>query len=131
PAASPPLLSHNEREHSLDDKQTALYDALAGILGLGDLATAQAALRETRLAYEGSAKAAKTASLPLIQLLERTDDERAAFALTALKARHWDLDAVRSTVSGAAAVDEHGTLRRVPQPPGVQGAHPQEPQPPG
>lgn len=112
-AAYPPLLSHNELEHSLDDKQTALYDALAGILGLGDLAKAQQVLRNARLGYEGSTKSAKSASLPLIRLLERTDDERAAFALTALTTRKWDLDALRSTVSGAAAVDEHSTLRRL------------------
>ncbi|MGH7685541.1 MAG: AAA family ATPase [Candidatus Dormibacteria bacterium] len=119
-AAYPPTLSHNELEHSLDDKQTALYDALAGILGLGDLAKSQQALRDARLGYEGSAKTAKSASEPLIQLLERTDDERAAFALTALKARRWDLDALRSTVSGAAAADEHSTLRRLQEIESVQ-----------
>jgi hypothetical protein len=37
----PPLLSHNELEHSLDEKQSILYDALAGILGLGELVEAQ------------------------------------------------------------------------------------------
>ena len=109
----PPLLSHNELERSLDEKQTVLYDALAGILGLGELAEAQKTLRTLRIEYEGSTKRAKSASQPLIQLLEHTDDERAATALAALHKRNWDLVAVQGTVTGAAAADEHSTLRRL------------------
>ena len=53
-AGYPPLLSHNELEHALDREQSKLYDALAGILGLGDLAAAQQVLQR------GAARAAST-----------------------------------------------------------------------
>ncbi|HEV3274685.1 MAG TPA: AAA family ATPase [Candidatus Dormibacteraeota bacterium] len=61
-AGYPPLLSHNELEHALDREQSKLYDALAGILGLGDLASAQQVLRDARLDREHAAKAARCAA---------------------------------------------------------------------
>lgn len=109
----PPLLSHNELEHALDEKQTVVYDALAGILGLGDIAEAQRTLRAMRLELEGSGKTAKNAAASLIQLLEQTEDERAAIVLAALRRRSWDLDVIQAEVTGASAVDEHSTLRRL------------------
>ena len=112
-ADHPPLLSHNELEHSLDEKQTTLYDALAGILGLGELAAAQEVLRRARLDLERAARDAKTASSLLIGLLEQTDDERAGIVLAALQRKPWDLGAVQRTVAGRAAVDEHSTLQRL------------------
>lgn len=109
----PPLLSHNELEHALDEKQTLVYDALAGILGLGELAEAQRTLRAMRLELEEDTRRAKAASQTLIQLLEQTEDERAETVLAALRRRSWDLDAIQATVTGAAAQDEHSTLRRL------------------
>lgn len=109
----PPLLSHNELEHSLDEKQSILYDALAGILGLGDLVDAQHRLKDARLEMERVAKEAKTASQQLIRMLEQTDDERAEIALTGLRARRWDLDAVERTVGARADSAEHSTLQRL------------------
>ena len=53
-AGYPPLLSHNELEHALDREQSKLYDALAGILGLGELADGAAG------AAEGAAQLAST-----------------------------------------------------------------------
>ena len=109
----PPLLSHNELEHSLDEKQSILYDALAGILGLGALVEAQRRLRDARLELERAAREAKAASLTLIGVLERTEDERASVALTALRARRWDIDAVERTVGARAEGAEHSTLQRL------------------
>ncbi|MBV8528131.1 MAG: AAA family ATPase [Candidatus Dormibacteraeota bacterium] len=112
-AAYPPLLSHNELEHSLDEKQSILYDALAGILGLGELVEAQHRLKDARLAMERVAKEAKATSQQLIRVLEQTGDERAVTALTALRARRWDLETVERTVGARAEGAEHSTLQRL------------------
>ena len=109
----PPLLSHNELERALDEKQTVVYDALAGILGLAELAEAQRTLRAMRLELEDGGKRAKSGAATLIQLLEHTDDERAIIVRTALRRRTPDVDIIQAAVTGAAAVDEHGALRRL------------------
>ena len=74
-AGYPPLLSHNELEHALDREQSKLYDALAGILGLGDLATAQQVLQKARLSREHEAKDARDA-LPALRATPRPDHRR-------------------------------------------------------
>ncbi len=112
-AGFPPLLSHNELEHALDREQSKLYDALAGILGLGDLAAAQQILRQARLDREHAMKAAREALPSLLALLEHATDERAGLALAALKQKMWDLDAVAATVDGAALGDERSLLRKL------------------
>src|SRR3984893_9268053 len=112
-AGSPPLLSHNELEHALDREQSKLYDALAGILGLGDLAAAQQVLRDARLNREHAAKAAHDALPALRSLLERTGDERAELVRSALASKKWELDVVAATVGGTAASDERSLLRKL------------------
>jgi hypothetical protein len=109
----PPLLSHNELEHALDREQSKLYDALAGILGLGDLAAAQQVLQRCRLDREHGVKDARDALPALLGLLDRTTDERAALVRAALTAKLWDLDAVSSTVGGDAESDERSVLRKL------------------
>src|SRR5580700_7918944 len=109
-AGYPPLLSHNELEHALDREQSKLYDALAGILGLGDLAGAQQVLRDARLDREHVSKAARDALPALRALLERTTDERAELVRSALGAKSWDLDVVATTVDGTAASDERSVM---------------------
>jgi energy-coupling factor transporter ATP-binding protein EcfA2 len=112
-AGYPPLLSHNELEHALDREQSKLYDALAGILGLGDLAAAQQVLRDARLIREHTVKAARDALPALRALLEHTTDERASAVRAALAQKEWDLDAVATTVDGTAASDERSVLRKL------------------
>ena len=112
-AGYPPLLSHNELEHALDREQSKLYDALAGILGLGDLAAAQQVLQKARLSREHDAKEARDAIPSLRALLDRTSDERAAKVLTALASKTWDLDVVAGTVGGEAQSDERSVLRKL------------------
>lgn len=112
-AGYPPLLSHNELEHALDREQSKLYDALAGILGLGDLAAAQQVLQKARLSREHDAKEARDALPALRELLDRTTDERAVLVRAALSAKTWDLDAVSSTVGGDAQSDERNVLRKL------------------
>jgi ABC-type Mn2+/Zn2+ transport system ATPase subunit len=112
-AGYPPLLSHNELEHALDREQSKLYDALAGILGLGDLAAAQQVLRDARLEREHTVKAARDSLPALRALLENTEDERAEVVRSALAGKVWDLDSVASTVDGTAASDERSVLRKL------------------
>jgi len=112
-AAHPPLLSHHELETALDEGPSRLYDALAGILGLGDLTAAQETLRRARLDVEASIKTARGAVPALRALLEKAEDERAATVLTALATKVWDLDVIADAVSGLAAADEQSTLRRL------------------
>jgi energy-coupling factor transporter ATP-binding protein EcfA2 len=112
-AGYPPLLSHNELEHALDREQSKLYDALAGILGLGHLAAAQQVLRDARLEREHAAKAAHDALPALRALLERTDDERAELVRSALASKKWKLDVVAATVDGTATSDERSVLRKL------------------
>ena len=119
-AGYPPLLSHNELEHALDREQSKLYDALAGILGLGELAAAQQVLREARLDREHTNKAARDALPGLLALLERTADERAQVAGVALAQKPWDLDVVAATVDGTAAGDERSVLRKLRDVAGLQ-----------
>ncbi len=112
-AGYPPLLSHNELEHALDREQSKLYDALAGILGLGDLAAAQLVLQKARLSREHDAKEARDALPSLRGLLDRTTDGRAALVRGALASKTWDLDLVASMVSGEAQSDERSVLRKL------------------
>ncbi len=112
-AGYPPLLSHNELEHALDREQSKLYDALAGILGLGDLAAAQQVLQKARLSREHDAKEARDALPSLRALLDRTSDERAGVVRGALASKTWDLDLVASTVGGDAQSDERSVLRKL------------------
>ena len=112
-AGYPPLLSHNELEHALDREQSKLYDALAGILGLGDLAAAQQVLQRARLSREHDAKEARDALPALRALLDRTSDERAAVVRAALSSKTWDLDVVANTVGGDAQSDERSVLRKL------------------
>jgi ABC-type Mn2+/Zn2+ transport system ATPase subunit len=112
-AGYPPLLSHNELEHALDREQSKLYDALAGILGLGELAIAQQVLQKARLTREREVKDAREALPSLRTILDRTEDERAEVVRTALAAKVWDLEAVAGTVGGDAESDERSMLRKL------------------
>jgi energy-coupling factor transporter ATP-binding protein EcfA2 len=112
-ASFPPLLSHNELEHALDEGPTRLHDALAGILGLGDLAEAQHALRQQRLELDHDRKQAQAAAKQLSARLQLSDDERGLTARAALQGKTWDLEALQRVVGGAAMSDERSILMRL------------------
>lgn len=108
----PPLLSQNELGRILEGKPTELYDALASILGLGDIAAAESLLRNARLEGETAIKGRQREAERIAELLTGLDDERAAATMKALTAKAWDLAAVRKAVAGGvAAVDERTALR--------------------
>lgn len=108
----PPLLSHNELGQVLEGRPTDLYDALATILGLADIAAAEALLRRERLDTERLIKEQQRVADEIRAQLAGLDDERATSTVPALGARAWDLDAVRRAVGGGiAAVEERSELR--------------------
>src|SRR4029453_6537846 len=72
-----PFLSYNELGSLLDEGPSKLYDALSSILGLEDLASAQAALQQARLAREKAQKDAAEGRDRLVERLAGADDERA------------------------------------------------------
>ncbi len=107
-ASHPPLLSHNELGRILEDGPTKLHDALAAILGLEDITTAQATLAAVRREAEVAVKGAEARGDSLRQTLLGIDDERARAVAVAITGTAWDVAAVDAVVRGGAAdVDEH------------------------
>ena len=72
-----PFLSYNELGSLLDEGPSALYDAMAQILGLEELAAAQSALAEERKAREKAQKESDNQRLMLVDLLKQKEDPRA------------------------------------------------------
>ncbi|MET9112969.1 hypothetical protein ABZX38_02065 [Streptomyces longwoodensis] len=87
-------------------KPSEMYDAVAPILGLEQLAAADKRLRELARAYEAPAKAAKAELPALLALLDSTEDPRAASARTALSGRRPDLARVAELAAGTGTADE-------------------------
>ncbi|MFW0874222.1 AAA family ATPase [Rhodococcoides corynebacterioides] len=108
-----PILSYDEIGGLVEDSPSALYDALATLLGLDEITDA-----EKRLAT-----ALKTAKVPrseasaglreLRALVADIDDDRARSAATLLKKRAPDLDALLALASGSdnAAAQSLSSLR--------------------
>jgi energy-coupling factor transporter ATP-binding protein EcfA2 len=108
----PPLLSHNELGRILEGRPTDLYDSLASILGLADIAEAEARLRDLRLGAERLVREQQRAADEIGRLLVALDDQRAAACAAALSGKAWDLDAVQRAVSGGIEdVEERSALR--------------------
>ncbi|HEY8675234.1 MAG TPA: AAA family ATPase [Candidatus Dormibacteraeota bacterium] len=108
----PPLLSHNELGRILEGKPTELYDALASILGLADIAAAEALLRNERVNADRVIKEQQRAADDICARVGSLDDERAEMVLTALSRRAWDLNAVQQVIAGGLiAVEERTALQ--------------------
>lgn len=97
-----PFLSHNELGSALEAGPTSVFEALATILGLGDVSDAAEALRSRRLERKKKLDLAKAELVPLLERLSGNDDERALLCRNAVSAKNWDLDAVEAQVIGAA-----------------------------
>ncbi|MFH8441437.1 chromosome segregation protein SMC [Streptomyces sp. NPDC018026] len=83
-----------------------MYDAVASILGLEQLAAADKRLRELAREYDAPAKAAKAELPALLALLDDTDDPRAQAAHAALSGRRPDLTRAAELAAGTGASDE-------------------------
>lgn len=103
-----PLLSYNELGAMFEGRPTEFHDALAAILGLGDLDGAGRLLRDERIARERDLDAAKSSLAGLLPRLEATEDERAQKVLTALRGRNWDLAAAETVAAGDAQAGQDG-----------------------
>jgi energy-coupling factor transporter ATP-binding protein EcfA2 len=110
-----PILSYAELG-ALLEKPSALFDAMAAMLGLDDLVVAQRTLQEARLSREKLRRETVGARDRLLARLRGIDDERARRAATAIAGEDWDLDALEQVVAGGedgAGESELETLRRL------------------
>ncbi|WP_338784302.1 AAA family ATPase [Streptomyces sp. DG1A-41] len=101
-----PFLSYSELGQVIGGKPSEMYDAVASILGLEQLAAADKRLRELAREYEAPAKAAKAELPALLALLDSTEDPRATAAHTALSGRRPDLARAAELAAGTGAADE-------------------------
>lgn len=100
-----PFLSYSELGQVIGGKPSEMYDAVASILGLEQLAAADKRLRELARAYEAPAKAAKAELPAVLALLDSTEDPRAASARTALSGRRPDLARAAELAAGTGTAD--------------------------
>lgn len=106
----PPFLAHSDLARLYNGKRSDLYDQLAGVLGLGDLTTAQDRLGARRRTLEAAAKSADEERKAIVDLLATLDDERAAPVRTYMASRAPDLDAVARMVTGTGATTTGGVI---------------------
>lgn len=107
-----PFLSHSELE-AFFGNPSGLYELLASVLGLEDLALAAARLAQARKVREAELNEVKKRLPDLLTRLEALDDERAQACRRALAGRSWDLAAARSAATTAPRADETGELGRL------------------
>ncbi len=103
-----PFLSYNELGSMLEDGPSKVYDALAPVLGLDDYVVVQTRLADARKQRETLVKEVKATATLLMQAAERVGEgghePRAVHLAAALKARTWDLTALRTLAEGGADV---------------------------
>ena len=112
-----PFLSHSEME-AFFGSPSGLYELLASVLGLEDLALAATRLAQARKVREAAVGEVSKRLPGLLGRLEATGDERAAACRRALAGRSWDLATARSVAVGAqvlAGGSELDRLRRLAQ----------------
>jgi DNA repair exonuclease SbcCD ATPase subunit len=118
-----PFLSYIDLDRMISGKPSEMYDAIATILGLGQLSAADGRLRQEAKALEDADKAAK-AELPGLKeaLYELEDDERAVQALVAVDtAGTPDFETVEALVAGLPADGDDGLLAGLRAEAEVQG----------
>lgn len=96
-----PVLSYEELGRLFDGGPSALYDALAKILGLEALTDAEKWLGSQLKSMKSARDRADDERKRLLHVLAESTDERAARAVALLKKRGADLDEVLALVSGA------------------------------
>jgi hypothetical protein len=103
-----PFLSYNEMGSLLEDGPSALYDALSTVLGLEEFVAVQARLADARKEREQQVKACKAAAVTLAQSAEQvgnaTGEPRAVQLAARLKAKTWELPALRALADGGTDV---------------------------
>lgn len=101
-----PFLSYSELGQVIGGKPSEMYDAVASILGLEQLAAADKRLRDLAREYDLPAKEAKAELPSLLALLEGVDDPRSHAARAALGGRRPDLARADELAVGTGTADE-------------------------
>ena len=104
-----PFLSYSELE-AFFGSPSGLYELLASVLGLEDLALAAARLAQARKAREAALAEVKKRLPVLLTQLEASDDERAEACRRALAGHTWDLAAARLAATSAPVAAEESEL---------------------
>ena len=107
-----PFLSHSELE-AFFGSPSGLYELLASVLGLEDLALAAVRLAQARKVREAAFSEVSKRLPGLLARLEAADDERAAACHRALAGRSWDLTTARSVATGAQVAADGGEQDRL------------------
>jgi recombinational DNA repair ATPase RecF len=110
-----PVLSYDELGRLFDGGPSALYDALAKLLGLDDLADAEkllaAQLKSTKAARDDADDERKR----LLAVLTESDDDRAQQAAALLRKKGAPLDEALALATGSAGLQVTHTLRELTQ----------------
>lgn len=105
-----PFLSYTELGTLLFEEPSKLYNSLANMLGLGDVADARNRLSERRKRLENAKNDVKDTLKSLLPQLEALDDPRAKVCFAALSGKKWQLEAVEEAVLGQGDGAESSTL---------------------
>ena len=102
-----PFLSYNELGSLLEDGPSALYDALSTVLGLEEFVVVQTRLADARKERQARVTACKAAATTLAVQAEQVErahpkEARAVHLAALLKAKTWDLPALRALAEGGA-----------------------------
>lgn len=96
-----PFLSYNELGSLLDEGPSKLFDALAQILGLDDLVTAEKALADERGGREKAQKDCEAQRAHLVELLKQAEDPRAQALLAVLGKKDRDAKQAEAILEAA------------------------------
>ncbi|WP_326655938.1 AAA family ATPase [Streptomyces anthocyanicus] len=118
-----PFLSYADLDRMISGKPSQMYDAIATILGLGQLSAAESRLRQQLRELEAAAKAVKEELPGLKDALYRLeDDDRALQALLAVDTPDVpDFAAVDALVAGLPARADDGLIAELRLEAAVQG----------
>lgn len=101
-----PFLSYSDLDRMISGKPSEMYDAVATILGLGQLTAADDRLQLMEKAMNTALKSAEAELPALLEMLSALEDPRAEAAIVALgRAGSPDFDAMASLVEGPPGVD--------------------------
>lgn len=102
-----PFLSYSDLDRMISGRPSDMYDAVATILGLRQLKSADDRLQAQEKTLDAAVKSAKAEVPELLELLAALDDPRAAAALAALRSTSGpDLDTLAALVDGLPGVDD-------------------------
>jgi energy-coupling factor transporter ATP-binding protein EcfA2 len=109
-----PFLSYSELGAMLDEGPTKLHDAVALVLGLEELAMAEKALKDARLARERALKEVAKDSDEICRSLDSVNDDRARRVTAALQLRQPALGVIEEAVTNLAVppMSDVALLRR-------------------